>query len=142
MQPRAILSLETGQHFFGYAHGSGGEVGGEVVFNTSMTGYQEITTDPSYRGQIVVLAYPLINNYGANRHDPESRRPWLAGLVVREHAQRASNWRNQQPLSGVPLRVRHPGPLRNRHPAAGPDTAFGRRPQGPAQPGGGRRPGL
>ncbi|MYB17052.1 MAG: glutamine-hydrolyzing carbamoyl-phosphate synthase small subunit [Chloroflexi bacterium] len=109
MQHRAILSLETGEHFFGYAHGPGGEVGGEVVFNTSMTGYQEITTDPSYRGQIVVLAYPLINNYGANRHDPESRRPWLAGLVVREHAERASNWRNQQPLSeflsefGIPV---------------------------------------
>ncbi len=109
MPQRAILSLETGEHFFGYAHGSGGEVGGEVVFNTSMTGYQEITTDPSYRGQIVVLAYPLINNYGANRQDPESRRPWLAGLVVREHAERASNWRNQQPLSeylsefGIPV---------------------------------------
>lgn len=99
MDTRAILSLETGEHFFGYAHGTGGEVGGEVVFNTSMTGYQEISTDPSYRGQIVVLAYPLINNYGANREDPESRRPWLAGLVVREHAEHASNWRNQQPLA-------------------------------------------
>ena len=109
MRKRAILSLETGEHFFGYAHGSGGEVGGEVVFNTSMTGYQEITTDPSYRGQIVVLAYPLINNYGANRQDPESRRPWLAGLVVREHAEHSSNWRNQQPLAdflgefGIPV---------------------------------------
>ena len=99
MDRRAILSLETGEHFFGYSHGSDREVGGEVVFNTSMTGYQEITTDPSYRGQIVVLAYPLINNYGANQHDPESRRPWLAGLVVREHAERASNWRNELPLS-------------------------------------------
>ena len=98
MDTRAVLSLETGEHFFGYAHGGTRDVVGEVVFNTSMTGYQEISTDPSYRGQIVVLAYPLINNYGANRLDPESRRPWLAGLVVRELAEHASNWRNQLPL--------------------------------------------
>ncbi len=109
MDARAVLSLETGEHFFGYAHGAGGEAGGEVVFNTSMTGYQEISTDPSYRGQIVVLAYPLINNYGANRDDLESRRPWLAGLVVRQLAEHASNWRNQLSLNdflaefGIPV---------------------------------------
>ncbi len=95
---RAVLSLETGEHFFGYGQGAPTEAQGEVVFNTSMTGYQEICSDPSYRGEIVVLAYPLINNYGANDRDPESRRPWLSGLIVRQLAENPSNWRNQLPL--------------------------------------------
>ncbi len=96
---RCILSLESGEHFFGLSGAAAGCASGEVVFNTSMTGYQEICTDPSYRGQIVTLAYPLINNYGANYQDPESRRPWLSGLIVRELAGVASNWRNKLPLA-------------------------------------------
>ena len=66
---------------------------GEVVFNTAMTGYQEILTDPSYAGQLVCLTYPLIGNYGVNEDDPESRQPWTRGLIVRELAARHSNWR-------------------------------------------------
>ena len=89
----AALALATGEVFFGYGFGSSEPAEGEVVFNTSMTGYQEITTDASYRGQIVTLTYPLINNYGVNADDVESRRPWLAGLVVRELAPTSSNWR-------------------------------------------------
>ena len=80
---RAILSLESGEHFFGYGFGPSHDSAGELVFNTSMTGYQEIATDASYRGQIVTLTYPLINNYGANPIDVESRRAWIAALVVR-----------------------------------------------------------
>ncbi len=92
---RAILSLESGQHFFGYGFGSATDAAGELVFNTSMTGYQEISTDASYRGQIVTLTYPLINNYGANPTDVESRRPWIAALVVRELSPNHSNWRDR-----------------------------------------------
>ena len=84
---RAILSLESGEHFFGYGFGPSHDSAGELVFNTSMTGYQEIATDASYRGQIVTLTYPLINNYGANPIDVESRRAWIAALVVREQEQ-------------------------------------------------------
>ena len=91
--PHALLALEDGTAFFGYAFGSRQDAAGELCFNTSMTGYQEITTDPSYRGQIVTLTYPLINNYGATPADMESVRPWLSGLVVRELCQHPSNWR-------------------------------------------------
>ena len=89
----AALARATGDVFFGFGFGSREPAEGEVVFNTSMTGYQEITTDASYRGQIVTLTYPLINNYGVNADDVESRRPWIAGLVVRELAPTSSNWR-------------------------------------------------
>lgn len=93
------LVLATGDVFFGYGFGSEQPAEGELVFNTSMTGYQEIATDASYRGQIVTLTYPLINNYGINDDDTESRRPWIAGLVVRELAAKPSNWRASGDLS-------------------------------------------
>ena len=89
----ALLVLEDGAVFPGHAVGAAGEVSGEVVFNTAMTGYQEILTDPSYTGQLVCLTYPLIGNYGVNDDDPESHRPWTRGLIVRELAARHSNWR-------------------------------------------------
>lgn len=89
----AALVLETGHAFFGFAFGSPERGAGEVVFNTSMTGYQEISTDASYRGQIVTLTYPLIDNYGVNADDMESRQPWIAGLAVRELSPTHSNWR-------------------------------------------------
>ena len=90
---RALLALEDGARFPGRAVGADGEATGEVVFNTAMTGYQEILTDPSYAGQLVCLTYPLIGNYGVNEDDPESRQPWTRGLIVRELAARHSNWR-------------------------------------------------
>jgi carbamoyl-phosphate synthase small subunit len=94
----AKLALENGLVFAGRAFGATGESAGEVVFNTSMTGYQEILTDPSYYGQIVTMTYPLIGNYGVNREDRESTRPRLSGFVCREVAKRASNYRKTQSL--------------------------------------------
>ena len=91
----ALLALEDGLTFRGKSFGAQGETSGEVVFNTSLTGYQEILTDPSYAGQIVTLTYPLIGNYGVNSQDEESRRPFAEGLIVREIAGMASNWRQQ-----------------------------------------------
>jgi carbamoyl-phosphate synthase small subunit len=93
---RAILALEDGTVFEGRAFGAQTDRVGEVVFNTSITGYQEIFTDPSYAGQIVVLTYPEIGNYGANQYDQESRRPYIEGLVVREFSPIASNWRSSE----------------------------------------------
>jgi len=95
---QAILSLEDGKIFKGESFGANGERCGEVVFNTSMTGYQEILTDPSYKGQIVIMNYPLIGNYGVNREDVESRKPLLEGFVVKECSKIASNWRSKQSL--------------------------------------------
>ena len=89
----AKLALEDGTVFTGVSFGAAGEVDGEVCFNTSMTGYQEILTDPSYRGQIVTMTYPEIGNYGVNAEDVESGRPHLAGFVVRNHSSVASNFR-------------------------------------------------
>src|SRR3954467_8604756 len=89
----AKLALEDGTVFTGRAFGARGEVDGEVVFNTSMTGYQEILTDPSYHGQIVTMTYPLIGNYGVNDQDAESGRPWVRGFVVRELSRVVSNYR-------------------------------------------------
>ena len=94
----AILALADGASFPGRAVGAAGEATGEVVFNTSMTGYQEILTDPSYAGQLVCLTYPLIGNCGVNAEDVESRRPWSEGLIVRELASRHSNWRSSGDL--------------------------------------------
>ena len=94
----AILVLEDGRSFRGRAFGAEGETVGEMVFNTSMTGYQEILTDPSYAGQIVCMTYPLIGNYGVNKEDTESHRPWVEGLVVREASRIASNWRAEETL--------------------------------------------
>jgi carbamoyl-phosphate synthase small subunit len=99
MTQPAKLALEDGTVFAGVSIGADGEVDGEVCFNTSMTGYQEILTDPSYRGQIVTMTYPQIGNYGVNREDVESARPHLAGFVVREHSRRQSNFRSERSLS-------------------------------------------
>ncbi len=131
----AKLALEDGSVFTGRAFGARAEVDGEVVFNTSMTGYQEILTDPSYHGQIVAMTYPLIGNYGVNAEDVESGRPWVRGFIVRELSRLASNHRSSGSLEayldqngipgieGIDTRARaddpHPGgdeghPLLNR----------------------------
>lgn len=94
----AILVLEDGRTFRGKAFGAEGETYGEMVFNTSMTGYQEILTDPSYAGQIVCMTYPLIGNYGVNEEDVESRQPWVEGFVVKEASRISSNWRAEETL--------------------------------------------
>ncbi len=99
MPTTAKLALEDGTVFAGTSIGADGEVDGEVCFNTSMTGYQEILTDPSYRGQIVTMTYPQIGNYGVNAEDVESGRPQLAGFVVREHSRTQSNFRSERSLS-------------------------------------------
>ncbi len=95
---KAILVLEDGRTFTGVSFGADGEAFGEMVFNTSMSGYQEILTDPSYAGQIVAMTYPLIGNYGTNAEDVESRRPWVEGFVVREASRIASNFRSTTSL--------------------------------------------
>lgn len=106
---QAILALEDGRIFHGRGDAAPGERSGEVVFNTALTGYQEILTDPSYAGQIVILTYPHIGNYGTNGLDSESVRPYAEGLVVRELSQLASNWRSTGDASaflaqfGVPI---------------------------------------
>jgi carbamoyl-phosphate synthase small subunit len=93
---QATLALEDGRVFRGKGYGAKGECYGEVVFNTSITGYQEIFTDPSYCGQIVVLTNPEIGNYGTNAEDNEATRPYIEGLIVREFSRVSSNWRSQQ----------------------------------------------
>jgi carbamoyl-phosphate synthase small subunit len=93
---QSILALEDGRIFRGLGYGSPGECQGEVVFNTSLTGYQEIATDPSYAGQIVVLTNPQIGNYGTNQADNESAKPYIEGLIVREFSPISSNWRSEQ----------------------------------------------
>ena len=91
---RSFRGFEDGYEYSpGRAFGARGEVDGEVVFNTSMTGYQEILTDPSYHGQIVTMTYPLIGNYGVNDDDTESGRPWVRGFVIRELSRLVSNYR-------------------------------------------------
>lgn len=98
MKRPAKLALEDGKVYTGTAFGAEGEIDGEVVFNTSMTGYQEILTDPSYCGQIVTMTYPLIGNYGINAEDAESRGLFLRGFVIRELCRRPSNFRSTQSL--------------------------------------------
>jgi carbamoyl-phosphate synthase small subunit len=93
---QAILALEDGRIFRGQGYGHPGECQGEVVFNTSLTGYQEIATDPSYAGKIVVLTNPQIGNYGTNQADNESAKPYIEGLIVREFSAISSNWRSEQ----------------------------------------------
>jgi carbamoyl-phosphate synthase small subunit len=93
---QAILALEDGRIFRGEGYGHPGECQGEVVFNTSLTGYQEIATDPSYAGQIVVLTNPQIGNYGTNQADNEAGKPYIEGLIVREFSAISSNWRSEQ----------------------------------------------
>lgn len=96
---KAVLYLESGSTYEGRAFGGRGESVGEVVFNTSMTGYQEILTDPSYAGQIVTMTHPEIGNYGTNAEDIESRKPFVSGFVVRECSRVFSNWRADRSLS-------------------------------------------
>lgn len=98
MNKLATLLLEDGRVFHGMGHGFEGEAVGEVVFNTSMTGYQEILTDPSYSGQIVTMTYPLIGNTGINREDMESRKPFLEAFIVRRMSPVRSNWRSTESL--------------------------------------------
>ena len=104
METQAVLVLEDGAYYEGRAFGSidamlSTERKGEVVFTTGMTGYQEVCTDPSYRGQMVVMTYPLIGNYGVNLEDVESRRPWLSALIVRECCEEYHHWRGRASLS-------------------------------------------
>ncbi len=95
----ALLALEDGRAFRGRSWAADGEACGEMVFNTSMTGYQEVLTDPSYAGQIICMTYPLIGNYGVNQQDEESARPWVEGFVVREASRITSNWRAEESLA-------------------------------------------
>ena len=94
----ALLVLEDGRYFRGYRFGATHDVGGEVVFNTSMMGYPEILTDPSYAGQIVVMTYPMIGNYGISQEDFEARQTFAAGLIVKENSRIPSNWRCEHSL--------------------------------------------
>ena len=94
MKTTALLVLEDGTVFEGQSCGAEGETSGEAVFNTSMTGYQEVLTDPSYQGQLVAMTYPQIGNYGITAEDNESAKPWLSGFIVRELCRRPSNWRS------------------------------------------------
>jgi carbamoyl-phosphate synthase small subunit len=106
---KAILALEDGSVFHGEGFGARASAGGEVCFNTSMTGYQEILTDPSYRGQIVTMTYPLIGNYGVNEVDVESWQPHVAGFAIRELSPVVSNWRADHSLAGYLEGHRIPG---------------------------------
>ncbi|MBI3939242.1 MAG: glutamine-hydrolyzing carbamoyl-phosphate synthase small subunit [Acidobacteria bacterium] len=109
MTNQAILALEDGHTFTGVSFGHRGDAGGEVVFNTSMTGYQEVLTDPSYAGQIVVMTYPLIGNYGTNDEDVESGRPQVRGFVVKENSAVYSSWRASESLDAYLRRFQIPG---------------------------------
>ncbi len=99
VSPKVMLALEDGTVFEGRSFGAPGEKAGELVFNTSMSGYQEILTDPSYKGQIVVMTYPLIGNYGINDEDIESTAPKVEGFIVKENSTVFSNWRGGKTLS-------------------------------------------
>jgi carbamoyl-phosphate synthase small subunit len=105
----AVLALADGTVFQGEAFGAQAEATGELVFNTSMTGYQEILTDPSYDGQLVAMTYPEIGNVGVNREDVESRKPWVRGFIVREYREAPSSWRAEEPLGDYLARHGIPG---------------------------------
>jgi carbamoyl-phosphate synthase small subunit len=106
---RALLALEDGRIFVGESFGAAGTTVGEACFNTSMTGYQEVLTDPSYRGQIVAMTYPLIGNYGTNAADAESRQPHVRGFVIEELSEVASSWRAEISLDQYLRRWNIPG---------------------------------
>jgi len=106
---RALLALEDGRIFEGESFGATGSCVGEICFNTSMTGYQEVLTDPSYRGQIVAMTYPLIGNYGTNNSDAESRSPHVRGFVIEELSEVASNWRSEISLDEYLRKWKIPG---------------------------------
>jgi carbamoyl-phosphate synthase small subunit len=95
---KALLALADGLVFEGHSFGAEGETSGEIVFNTSMTGYQEILTDPSYKGQIVTMTYTQMGNYGVNNEDVESVKPYVEGFIVKEHLDFSSNWRTKKSL--------------------------------------------
>src|SRR5712691_4346361 len=105
----AILALADGRIFRGRAFGAAGEAVGEAVFNTAMTGYQEVLTDPSYRGQLVCMTYPEIGNVGINLEDEESARVYVEGFIVKEYVARPSNWRSEMPLDEYLERAGVPG---------------------------------
>jgi carbamoyl-phosphate synthase small subunit len=119
----AILALADGSIFRGEAIGADGQTVGEVVFNTSMTGYQEILTDPSYSRQIVTLTYPHIGNVGTNASDEESSAVHAQGLVIRDLPLIASNYRNEEGLSDYLKASQHRGDCRYRYPQADPPAA-------------------
>jgi len=95
---RALIALEDGRSFEGRSFGATGTRVGEICFNTAMTGYQEVLTDPSYRGQIVAMTYPLIGNYGINSLDQESRSPHVRGFIIEELTETPSSWRSEMSL--------------------------------------------
>ena len=106
---RALLALEDGRFFEGESFGATGTRVGEICFNTAMTGYQEVLTDPSYRGQIVAMTYPLIGNYGTNSFDQESRSPHVRGFVIEELSEIPSSWRSEMSLNEYLQRWQIPG---------------------------------
>jgi carbamoyl-phosphate synthase small subunit len=106
---RAILALEDGRHFEGESFGAAGTRLGEICFNTAMTGYQEVLTDPSFRGQIVTMTYPLIGNYGINSLDQESSEPQVRGFVIEELSEAPSNWRSEMSLDEYLKKYNIPG---------------------------------
>ena len=106
---RALLALEDGKYFEGESFGATGTRVGEICFNTAMTGYQEVLTDPSYRGQIVAMTYPLIGNYGTNSLDQESRQPHVRGFVIEELSEAPSNWRSEMSLDEYLTKYDIPG---------------------------------
>src|SRR5213596_3862767 len=106
---RALLVLEDGKYFEGESFGATGTHVGEICFNTAMTGYQEVLTDPSYRGQIVAMTYPLIGNYGINSLDQESRSPHVRGFIIEELTEVPSNWRSEMSLDEYLRRWKVPG---------------------------------
>ena len=120
MPAPAVLLLEDGTAFRGTTFGADGETFGEMVFNTGMTGYQETLTDPSYCRQIVAMTAPHIGNTGINDEDPESRRIWVSGYVVREPARIASSWRAQRSLDAELRDAGRHRDRRHRHPGADP----------------------
>src|ERR1700761_6844885 len=105
----AILALEDGRCFHGEPFGAAADALGEMVFNTSMTGYQEVLTDPSYRGQIVAMTYPEIGNYGVNALDQESAEPHVRGFVIEELSPIPSNWRSEGTLENYLIQWKIPG---------------------------------
>ena len=123
MTKRAILALQDGTVYEGYSFGAETDTYGEVVFNTSMIGYQEILTDPSYAGQIVLPTYPLIGNYGINELDIESRKIQVRGFVVREECLEPSHYLSSKTLHEYLARKQYPRYLGSRYPRYYPQTA-------------------
>ena len=124
---RALLALEDGRIFEGESFGAQGTRVGEVCFNTSMTGYQEVLTDPSYRGQIVAMTYPLIGNYGTNALDQESREPHVRGFVIEELSEIPSSWRSEIIARRLSATMGNSRRARHRHARVDPASARARR---------------